>query len=305
MQDVRRTSVTGPGRQRNPAAAGADPIPETSACDVPRQPGGDVEDRGMSTHGQVLRHIYPEINAGGYSRCDPLVEFYGRVHALLRPGTTVLDLGAGRGKLAGSGVARRRHLVDLRGEGRTVIAVDPDPAVLTNSTADQTLVMSEDHAIPLPDRSVDVVVANWVLEHVRDPEAAAAEIDRVLRPGGWFCAHTPNRNGYVALGNRIIPNSMHISVLKRLQPDRESRDVFPAFYRMNSTRRIRQLFPGYLHASYGYQGPPHYLGRRVWAYRVGRALLGALPESMAATLMVFCRKPFDSSNGSSSTVSER
>jgi ubiquinone/menaquinone biosynthesis C-methylase UbiE len=245
-----------------------------------------------------MRQLYPEVSAGGYSRCDPLVEFYGRVHALLGPGMTVLDLGAGRGRLADSAVAWRRTLVDLRGEGRTVIAVDPDPAVLTNKTADQTLVMTEGHRIPVPDSSVDVVVANWVLEHLQDPSAAAAEIDRVLRPGGWFCGHTPNRNGYIALGNRIIPTSMHIAVLKRLQPDRQARDVFPAFYRMNTTRRIAELFPGYLHASYRYQGPPHYLGRRVWPYRVAKVLLTALPDTMAATLMVFCRKPLDPTDGS-------
>jgi SAM-dependent methyltransferase len=209
------------------------------------------------SHARVLRQLYPETSAGGYSRCDPIVGFYGRVHAVLGPGSTVLDLGAGRGRLGEAGSAWRRRLVDLRGEGRTVIAVDPDPVVLTNTSADQTLVMSDEQVIPLPDRSVDVVVANWVLEHVRDPVAAAAEIDRVLRSGGWLCAHTPNRNGYISLGNRLVPTSLHGPVLKRLLPDREPRDVFPAFYRMNTRSRIRELFPEYLHASYGYQGPPN------------------------------------------------
>jgi len=251
------------------------------------------DDRDLGAHARLLRHLYPEVGAGGFSRCDPIVEFYGRVHALLRPGTTVLDLGAGRGRLAEAGVAWKRRLVDLRGEGRIVIAVDPDSAVLRNPTADRVLVMTEDHVIPLPDCSVDLVVANWVLEHVQDPGVAAAEIDRVLRPGGWFCAHTPNRNGYVALGSRLIPTPLHNRVLAWAQPDRDSRDVFPACYRMNTIRRIRELFPGYLHASYRYQGPPQYLGRRVWPYRVARVVLNALPESMAAILMVFCRKPLE------------
>ena len=248
---------------------------------------------GETAHARVLRQLYPETAAGGFTRCDPVIEFYGRVQALLPPAGTVLDLGAGRGRLSQSGSAWRRTLVDLRGEGRTVIAIDPDPAVLTNPSADQTLVMVDDE-IPLPDRSVDLVVANWVLEHVRDPHAGAAEIDRVLRPGGWLCGHTPNRNGYIALGNRLVPTSMHAAVLERLQPDRQTRDVFPAFYRMNTLRTIEQRFPGYLHASYGYQGPPHYLGRHVLPYRVARVVLSSLRESLAATLMVFCRKPPES-----------
>jgi SAM-dependent methyltransferase len=303
-QPVRHASAVGPGRQRGPSEQDSMPITDPSESAGPHSAAEDDDDREPSTHTQILRRLYPEFSAGGYSRCDPLIEFYGRVHALLRPGMTVLDLGAGRGRLAHSGAAWRRTLVDLRGDGRTVVAVDPDPAVLTNKTAHQTLVMTEEHRIPVPDRSVDLVVANWVLEHVRDPGAAAAEIDRVLRPGGWFCGHTPNRNGYVALGNRIIPAPLHVSVLKRLQPDRQSRDVFAAFYRMNTTKRISELFPGYVHASYPYQGPPHYLGRRVWPYRVARVLLTALPHNMAATLMVFCRKPLDSSNGSPAPTSE-
>ena len=36
-----------------------------------------------------------------------------------------------------------------------------------------------------------------------DPESVAAEIDRVLRPEGWICARTPNRNGYIAWGARL------------------------------------------------------------------------------------------------------
>jgi ubiquinone/menaquinone biosynthesis C-methylase UbiE len=38
--------------------------------------------------------------------------------------------------------------------------------------------------IPLPDESCDVVLMYLVLHHVRDKQAAAAEIGRVLRPGG-------------------------------------------------------------------------------------------------------------------------
>jgi ubiquinone/menaquinone biosynthesis C-methylase UbiE len=39
-------------------------------------------------------------------------------------------------------------------------------------------------AIPLPDASVDSVLIAYVLCSVQDPGAAAAEIRRVLRPGG-------------------------------------------------------------------------------------------------------------------------
>lgn len=45
---------------------------------------------------------------------------------------------------------------------------------------------------PVPSSAYDAAFANYVLEHVPDPAAAAREIHRVLRPGGVFVASFPN-----------------------------------------------------------------------------------------------------------------
>jgi SAM-dependent methyltransferase len=47
------------------------------------------------------------------------------------------------------------------------------------------------HSIPLAEGSVDGVVVQAVLEHVLEPARVAAEIHRVLRPGGIVYADTP------------------------------------------------------------------------------------------------------------------
>jgi SAM-dependent methyltransferase len=94
-------------------------------------------------------------------------------------GTTprrVLDLGAGTGLLTE---------VVLRA-GHEVVAVDPSPAMLEQLRARLPGVATEvggAEAVPLPDRSVDAVVAGQAA-HWFDPPPAAAELRRVLRPGG-------------------------------------------------------------------------------------------------------------------------
>jgi SAM-dependent methyltransferase len=48
--------------------------------------------------------------------------------------------------------------------------------------------------IPLPSASLDCVIANHMLYHVPDMEAAILEFRRVLKPGGLFCAATNGLN---------------------------------------------------------------------------------------------------------------
>jgi SAM-dependent methyltransferase len=89
---------------------------------------------------------------------------------------TVLDLGAGTGKLTRSLVAR----------GLAVIAVEPLREMrerLARTVPEIQAVEGTAEEIPLPDDSVDAITVaqawHWV-----DPERATAEAARVLRPGG-------------------------------------------------------------------------------------------------------------------------
>lgn len=92
------------------------------------------------------------------------------------PGTHVLDLAAGTGKLTAGLVAR----------GLRVTAVDPSDAMrdeLHTALPDVDAVAGLADAIPLPDASVDAVVVGQAW-HWFTPETAVPEIARVLRPGG-------------------------------------------------------------------------------------------------------------------------
>jgi len=95
---------------------------------------------------------------------------------------TVLEIGAGDG-------ANFRYL----DRGTHVIALEPNlrmhphlraAAARHGVTVDVRADVAE--RIPLPDGSVEAVIASLVLCSVSDPVRALAEIRRVLRPGGRF-----------------------------------------------------------------------------------------------------------------------
>jgi len=109
-----------------------------------------------------------------------------------RPGETLLDVGTGAGAVA----------VDALGRGCTVIAVDPEADMLALAAAaapGAVLVRAALPSLPLPDASTDIVMANFVLNHVPDAAAATTELRRVLRAGGrlgasvWPAAAAPLR----------------------------------------------------------------------------------------------------------------
>lgn len=92
------------------------------------------------------------------------------------PGRTVLDVGAGTGKFT--------RLLDPT--GATLLALEPVAAMrrhLEVAVPEARVLAGTAERIPLPDRSVDVVVAATAF-HWFGGDDALAEIARVLKPGG-------------------------------------------------------------------------------------------------------------------------
>lgn len=92
------------------------------------------------------------------------------------PGSRVLDLGAGTGKLNSVLVAM----------GVDVVAVEPDTAMLAElrtALPDVRALSGSAESIPLEDASVDAVLAGSAM-HWFDMAKAGPEIARVLAPGG-------------------------------------------------------------------------------------------------------------------------
>jgi SAM-dependent methyltransferase len=240
-----------------------------------------------------IERLRPEASAGGFARDDGGVQFFTRVNALLSPSMTVLDLGAGRGTVFQTGVdSYYERLARLQGKAAKVIGVDVDRGILEHPHLDERHVISPTEPLPLADVAVDLIVCDWVLEHVADPHHFTNEVARVLRPGGWFCARTPNRWGYVGMAVRMIPNSLHKRLLRGLQPNRVAEDVFPTQYKMNSRKSISKLFPHphWIDYTYTNNPTPKYFGKSRVLFSIIDLYQSSMPNTFKTDLLVFLRK---------------
>jgi SAM-dependent methyltransferase len=105
----------------------------------------------------------------------------------LEPGDHVLDLGSG----GGIDVLLSARRVGPTGKAYGLDMTDEMLALARDNqrragAANVEFLKGEIEAIPLPDRSVDVVISNCVINLSSDKDRVLAEAFRVLKPGGRF-----------------------------------------------------------------------------------------------------------------------
>lgn len=179
--------------------------------------------------------------------------------------THLLEIGSGPSNKTSDFLSARVALLD---------GLDIDERVTSNSALQRAIVYSG-RKFPIPDDSYDLVVADYVMEHVEDPKLMLQEINRVLRPGGHFLFRTPNIFHYVSIISRFTPHSFHLAVANQARQNSDDAvDPYPTFYRFNSRRAILAAVKT---ASMDcvetrlVEKQPSYLQFNSWAYRLGVA----------------------------------
>jgi ubiquinone/menaquinone biosynthesis C-methylase UbiE len=113
----------------------------------------------------------------------------------LRPGLSLLDVGAGPGTITAD-------LARLVEPGRTTAleanesALDITRATFAKLDIRVDFVVGDVHRLDLPDDSYDVVHAHQVLQHVSDPIQALREMRRVCKPGGIVAARDSDYHAF-------------------------------------------------------------------------------------------------------------
>lgn len=148
-------------------------------------------------------------------------------------GKSVLEVGPGA---AGSKTTRY-----LRQISSNLAGLDVDPNVSKNQFIKAAHVYGG-NTFPFHDQSFDVVVSDYVNEHITNPYDHHREIFRVLRNRGYYLFRTPNKFHYVSIVGSLTPHWLHRIVSRWLRKlPEEAHDPYPTTYLFNSEKTCRKI----------------------------------------------------------------
>jgi len=153
------------------------------------------------------------------------------------PGIEWLDIGCGRQVLpewAWKPGQQQRVLNGVKLSG-----LDVDAAIYEHPHLSTRLIGVAEN-IPAPAETYDMVTANMVMEHVKEPSTILSEVRRVLRQNGLFIIHTPNSRYYLTAIARLVPQKLKNRIIGWIEHRAEA-DVFPTHYRFNTPAAINRL----------------------------------------------------------------
>lgn len=181
---------------------------------------------------------------------DSLTIYRDTIDQFTHTGTKLLDIGCGHGQFLKPVYDKTIH----------TYGVDPDQAALDKNTLIKNKVVGFVEKLPFENNFFDLVISEWVLEHLDNPKQAFSEIYRVLKPGGKVVFLTPNVWNYNVWIIRLIPNRLHSFFTKKLY-QRQEGDTYPVRYKINSLNKLtKTLTPiGFKKIKVILNGDPSYI----------------------------------------------
>jgi len=84
--------------------------------------------------------------------------------------------------------------------------------------------------------------SDFVFEYIEGPAPVSSEFWRTLKPGEWICARTHNKHYQISMLTWQVHKSQNLRLLRSAQPKRNSINVFPAVFKLNSKHAIAIWF---------------------------------------------------------------
>lgn len=215
-----------------------------------------------------------------------------------RAGMRLLDVACGEAEMVRHAAARglEAHGVDL-----SEVALRTGRAAAASGQAALGLHVANGEALPFADGFFDRVTNMGSLEHYEDPVRGAAEMARVVAPGGLVCLHVPNTFG-------LRWNVLHAWRTGDVADDGQPIQRYGTRAQWTRVLRAGGLevvdVRGYEELAHLPTGLSGWLGVARHPSRLLVPLAGRLPTDMASIYLFVCRRAGSTSSTRAATGAE-
>lgn len=173
---------------------------------------------------ELIYKYFPEFQDVGYFFKNYLKQY-------ITPETRLLDVGCGH----------QAYGAELYQIAKYRVGIDEnEEALAENPLMDERIISDIEH-MPEFKEKFDVVVAQFVLEHVVNPDQVAEKIAKACVKGGHFIFMTGNIYSPLMLVSKITPTFLK-KILKHVFLGIARHDTFPTKYRINSIAKLDFYF---------------------------------------------------------------
>jgi len=147
-----------------------------------------------------------------------------------------LDIGAGSTPFPNNDELARL----LSERASRFVGVDPSDNIDSNPFVHESAkCLIEDYKTGKP---FDVITLRMVAEHIAEPKSLIHALHRLTRPGSKVIVFTVNLWSPATIASRLLPFAYHFPIKKLFWSAGEEKDTFPTEYKMNTLKRLRELF---------------------------------------------------------------
>ena len=156
-----------------------------------------------------------------------LLESYAQAYSV------VLEIGSGSG---------RDNQNILYPSVKKIVGVDLDGRVLSNPFLDEAYNISAYQIQEkLPNTKFDIIYSQMVAEHIDNGEKFITAQLNVLKDEGVLIHSTVSKYYWTSLIQSFVPENIKNWLIKVLGSGRDSEDVFPVHYKLNSKHQIEKI----------------------------------------------------------------
>ena len=150
-----------------------------------------------------------------------------------QPHSEILEIGSGSGR----GKQNTRYP-----RVQKIVGLDLDDRVLKNPFLDEAFNISATQILEkMPNVKFDIIYSQMVAEHIENGEEFISSQLRRLKDKGVLIHSTVSKYYWTSLINSLVPENIKNWLIKELGSGRESDDVFPAHYTLNSKHQIEKI----------------------------------------------------------------